>query len=168
MTWNGTQSASFGAFVIGSTNFQNPLPFTINYFRGVKLNREHQLNWYLSCYSTPSVTMSLERSSDQRTYTPLHTIFATAQDCQQPFGFRDINPVPGINHYRLKITDADGRVSYSPVVSLINADKGLDIQPIAPNPVRAAASMCASVQLKRLYSSYTSPIYRGVLFTGSA
>ncbi len=133
--WNGTQSASFGAFAIGSTNFQNPLPFTINYFRGVKLNREHQINWYLSCYSTPSVTMSLERSSDQRTYTPLHTIFATAQDCQQPFGFRDIDPAPGINHYRLKITDADGRVSYSPVVSLINADKGLDIQPIAPNPV---------------------------------
>ncbi|HMU73718.1 MAG TPA: T9SS type A sorting domain-containing protein, partial [Ferruginibacter sp.] len=135
VTWNGTQSASFGAFAIGSTNFQNPLPFTINYFRGVKLNREHQLNWYLSCYSTPSVTMSLERSSDQRTYRSLHTIFATAQDCQQPFGFRDIDPAPGINHYRLKITDADGRVSYSPVVSLINADKGLDIQPITPNPV---------------------------------
>ncbi|HNP00959.1 MAG TPA: T9SS type A sorting domain-containing protein, partial [Ferruginibacter sp.] len=91
--------------------------------------------WYLSCYSTPSVTMSLERSGDQRTYRSLHTIFATAQDCQQPFGFRDIDPAPGINHYRLKITDADGRVSYSPVVSLINADKGLDIQPIAPNPV---------------------------------
>lgn len=133
--WNGTQSATFGAFAIGSTNFQNPLPFTINYFTGSKQNGQHQLNWRLSCYSTPYVTMELERSSDQRSYTVLNYIHATALQCQLPFSFTDPAPASGINYYRLKITDADGKINYSSLVVLINADRGLDVQNISPNPV---------------------------------
>ena len=33
------------------------------------------------------------------------------------------------------MTDADGKITYSTVVSLINAVKGIDVLNIAPNPV---------------------------------
>ncbi len=133
--WNGTQSATFGAFAIGSTNFQNPLPFTINYFTGLKQNGHHLLNWRLTCYSTPSLNITLERSSNARDYVAVHSIHATALQCQQPFNYTDANPAKGINYYRLKLTDANGKTTYSSVVSLINAASGIDILNISPNPV---------------------------------
>ena len=40
-----------------------------------------------------------------------------------------------MNYYRLKSTDADGKISYSNIVALLNAVKGFDIISIAPNPV---------------------------------
>lgn len=135
VVWSGTQSATFGAFAIGSTNFQNPLPFTINYFNGLKQNGNHLLTWKLTCYSTPSVRMTLERSSNAGDYVPVHSVDATALQCQQPFSYSDMNPATGMNYYRLKITDADGKVTYSSMVSLINAARGIDIMNITPNPV---------------------------------
>jgi hypothetical protein len=40
-----------------------------------------------------------------------------------------------MNYYRLKITDADGKITYSNIIALLNATKGFDITSIAPNPV---------------------------------
>ena len=47
----------------------------------------------------------------------------------------DTNQGAGVNYYRLKMTDTDGKVTYSTVVTLINAVKGIDVMKIAPNPV---------------------------------
>ena len=33
------------------------------------------------------------------------------------------------------MTDATGKISYSSIVPLINADKGIDVMTIAPNPI---------------------------------
>ena len=77
----------------------------------------------------------MERSTDGRNYSSIYSIFATALRCQQPFNYTDNQPAKGVNYYRLKMTDADGKVTYSTVVSLINASKGFDVLNIAPNPV---------------------------------
>ena len=79
--------------------------------------------------------MTLERSSDSRNYTGIYTITADAARCNSPFDYTDANPLPGMNYYRLKIVDADGKVTYSTTVALLNAVKGFDIISIAPNPV---------------------------------
>jgi autotransporter-associated beta strand protein len=134
--WTGTQSSTFGAFAIASTDFNNPLPISINYFTGAKQNTDHLLNWKVTCNSTPSVTMELQRSGDGRAYSGIHTINATATECMQPFSYTDHQPLAGINYYRLKIRDANGKISYSSIVSLINATAGIDILTIAPNPIQ--------------------------------
>ena len=77
----------------------------------------------------------MERSTDGRNYNSIYSIFATALRCQQPFNYTDNQPAKGINYYRLKMTDSDGKVTYSTVVPLINAVKGIDVMNIAPNPV---------------------------------
>ncbi len=133
--WTGVQSANFGAFAIASTNFNNPLPIDVNYFTGNKQLNKHILNWKLTCNSSPTVHIDLERSVDGRNYSSIYSEFATAVRCQQPFDFKDEQPVAGINYYRLKMRDAAGKISYSTIVSLINATKGIDVQPIAPNPI---------------------------------
>lgn len=134
VTWPG--ATEFSPFSLGSTSFgDNPLPVTINYFNGVKQNNNHLLNWKLTCNSTPYATVELQRSSNGSNYTAIFSEQATALRCQQPFAFTDDKPVTGINYYRIKMTDAEGHITYSSVVSLINANRGIDILNIAPNPV---------------------------------
>ena len=119
----------------GSTFGLNPLPITVNYLNGTKQNNTHLLNWKVTCNSTPSVSMDMLRSTDGRNFSSIYTINATALECQQPFSYTDIHPAAGVNNYRLKMTDANGKITYSTIVSLINATTGIDIMSIAPNPI---------------------------------
>ncbi len=135
VSWSATQSGTYGAFVIASTSLLNPLPISINYFTGIKQNSGHLLNWKITCNSSPFANIEMERSTDNRNYKSIYSIYATALRCQQPFDHTDTNPAAGINYYRLKMTDANGKITYSTVVSLLNANKGIDILNIAPNPI---------------------------------
>jgi len=133
ITWPGV--STFSPFALGSSDVDNPLSITINYFNGTRSNGNHLLNWKVTCVSTPSATIEMERSTDGRNYSSIYNIFATALRCQQPFNYTDNQPAKGINYYRLKMTDADGKITYSTVVTLINAVKGIDVMNIAPNPI---------------------------------
>ncbi len=133
ITWAGV--TVFSPFTLASRSNANPLPIIINYLNGTKNNGNHFLNWKATCVSVPSVTIELQRSTDGRNYSAIYSVFATATRCQQPFDYTDNQPAKGINYYRLKITDADGKITYSSIVSLINAVKGIDVMNIAPNPI---------------------------------
>jgi hypothetical protein len=135
VSWSVPQSTTFGAFAIGSVDFNNPLPITVNYFNGIKQNTNHLLNWKVTCTTSPTATMEMQRSTDGRNYTGIYNVAATALQCQQPFSYTDNQPAEGVNYYRLKMTDATGKISYSSIVSLLNADKGIDVMNIAPNPI---------------------------------
>lgn len=111
-------------------------PVSVNYFTGIKQGGNHLLKWKLTCNSTPAVTMVLERSTDAVHYAAVFSEYATALGCEQPFVYTDDKPAAGVNYYRLKMIDADGKISYSTIVSLINAVTGIDVLHIAPNPVR--------------------------------
>jgi len=108
----------------------------VNYFTGIKQNGTHKLNWKLTCGTTPNVTINLERSADTRNFVSINSINATAIRCSQPFDYTDAQPLTGMNYYRLKIVDADGKITYSNTIALINATKGFALMNIAPNPVR--------------------------------
>lgn len=133
VTWPNV--STFSPFAIGSIDNLNPLPINVNYITGNKNNGNHLLAWKVTCVSTPSATLELERSSDGRNYSSIYSIVASALRCEQPFDYTDNQPAQGVNYYRLKMTSADGQVSYSTTVTLINASKGIDIMNIAPNPI---------------------------------
>jgi len=117
------------------SNVSGLLPITINYFTGAKQGSNHLLNWKVTCSATPKATMVLERSADSRNFSNINTIVADAARCDQPFNYIDVQPLKGMNYYRLKMIDIDGKISYSGIVALLNAVKGFDIISIAPNPV---------------------------------
>ncbi|MBL0202700.1 MAG: hypothetical protein IPP81_21840 [Chitinophagaceae bacterium] len=134
--WAVTVDVSgFSGFYVHTNNFNAPLPITVNYLTGRKQGSNHVLNWKVTCVSTPRATMTLERSADSRNFSGINTITADAARCNQPFDYTDANPLTGMNYYRLKMVDADGKVTYSTTVALLNAVKGFDIISIAPNPV---------------------------------
>jgi len=118
------------------TNVNYALPITMNYFRGNRQGTNHLLNWKVTCNSTPRATLTLERSSSANGgFAAINTIDATAARCNQPFDYTDTRPLNGMNYYRVKMMDADGKVTYSSIVALLNATKGFEIVGIAPNPV---------------------------------
>jgi hypothetical protein len=134
--WSVTFNVTgFSGFYVHTTLSNLPLPVVVNYLTGRKQGSTHLLNWKVTCNSTPRVTMILERSADSRNFITVNTITADAVRCNQPFDYTDTDPLKGMNYYRLKMTDADGKVSYSSIVALLNAVKGFDIISIAPNPV---------------------------------
>ncbi|MEO6253340.1 MAG: T9SS type A sorting domain-containing protein [Ferruginibacter sp.] len=141
IVWNGNfwevsfNVNGFSGFYVHTSLIGGPLPITINYFNGSKQGSNHLLNWKVTCNSTPRATMILERSADSRNFNAIHTVTADAARCNQPFDYTDAQPLAGMNYYRLKMVDVDGKISYSGIVALLNAVKGFDIISIAPNPV---------------------------------
>ena len=114
-----------------------PIPVKVEYFRGAKQGTNHLLDWKVSCTNTQYATLTLELSADGRNFSSIYSIRETALRCQQPFSYTNLNPLKGINYYRLKMVDDNGVVAYSSVVALINASKGLEFVNITPNPVAA-------------------------------
>lgn len=130
--FNNTGFSGFGVGVAGS-----PLPLNVGYFTGTKQATAHLLNWKVNCASADRAHMVLERSTDSRNFKAIYSHTADALRCLQPFEFTDNQPVSGINYYRLKLVDIDGRVTYSSMVALLNAIKGVELLSLAPNPVVA-------------------------------
>jgi len=127
----------FSGFYLHTTLTNAPLPVMVNYLNGRKQAGKHLLDWKVTCVSTTGVTITLERSMDARNYSGIYTITADAARCNQPFDYTDAQPLPGMNYYRLKMVDANGKITYSTTVALLNAYKGFEIISIAPNPVTA-------------------------------
>lgn len=139
--WNGAywavtfNVAGFSGFYLHTNIIIKPLPVIINYLTGHRQGNNHLLNWKVTCVTSPRAIMILERSADGRNFSAINTITADALRCNQPFNYTDAQPLTGMNYYRLKVLDADGNITYSNIVALLNATKGFGIISIAPNPV---------------------------------
>ena len=137
-TVSRTGMSGFSEFAIaGELNVV--LPISLNYINGIKQSGKHLITWKVTCNTTPSATLTLERSADARNFTGVYTISATALRCAQPFDYADAQPLAGMNYYRLKIADANGKITYSNIIALLNATKGFELLNIAPNPVTSGS-----------------------------
>ncbi len=112
-----------------------PLPINIEYFRGINNDKKNNLSWKINCTSSPRVIINLERSSNGRIFNSIYNMEALAVRCLQPFETMDANPLIGLNYYRLSLTDADGKISYSKIIILLNKKTGFEILNVTPNPV---------------------------------
>ncbi|MBC7536818.1 MAG: T9SS type A sorting domain-containing protein [Ferruginibacter sp.] len=131
-----TGMIGFSDFAIAGTGNVSILPITVQYFKGSKLASGNLLDWKVTCTNTPSATMVLERSNDARKFSAINSVTATALRCLQPFSYIDAAPNAGINYYRIKLIDADGKFAYSDIIALLNKEKGFDIVSMVPNPVQ--------------------------------
>ncbi|MEI2748551.1 MAG: T9SS type A sorting domain-containing protein [Ferruginibacter sp.] len=135
----GDPVTTFSPFALGG--ILGTLPVTIEYFTGKKTSTANLLTWKVNCTNTPTVTMTVERSNDGRNYQPIHNITADEVRCRQAFNYTDAAPGKGMNYYRLRVTDADGKAAYSKIIGLISETNGLSVVNIFPNPVEAASQV---------------------------
>jgi hypothetical protein len=123
----------FSPFSLASVDASNPLPVNLNYLNGAKQGNANYLNWKVTCTNNPSATMILEHGTDGRNFTAINTVTATALRCQQPFDYTDNYAASGLNYYRLKMVDANGKATYSAIIAILNKETGFDIVSLMPN-----------------------------------
>jgi hypothetical protein len=145
VTWNATRNwwevtipvTGFSGFYITSKKTV-PVPVTLEYFKGSRQNNVHVTEWKVTCTST-QVTFEIERSGDASRFTAITSLTATQARCLQAFNFTDANPLNGINYYRLKMIDVDGKVSYSSTITMLNKESKFDILSVVPTLVQTNA-----------------------------
>jgi hypothetical protein len=105
------------------------LPVTIGNFAGIENNQHVKLSWTLADASGRE-SMQIERSNNAGHFNPITSVAVAGSNAG--YTYTDESPEAGENNYRIKLTGADGSISYSRIISVnISATGGLHI---FPNP----------------------------------
>jgi|LakMenEpi03Aug12_release.lakeMendotaPanAssembly.Ray.scaffolds.fasta_scaffold00718_46 hypothetical protein len=141
-----TPITSFGSFSLGGP--LGVLPVRIEYLNGYRNEDANQISWKVNCTQALFVNMTLERSGDGRNYQSIYQLQADGLRCLQAFQFTDVQSLSGRNYYRLKVTDADGRITYSTVLVLLQKGSSIALVGVYPNPVVDQVSLQISSDRK--------------------
>jgi hypothetical protein len=119
-------SSNNAAFVI--QNISSPLAIAPIEITAVKQNNNADISWSIHT-STAIQQTELERSGDGRNFTSLAIVGNVVTS------YTDDKLLGGTNYYRIKVTDVNGRISYSSIVAVINKASGFDMVGLLPNVV---------------------------------
>jgi hypothetical protein len=145
-SWSGVSDGkghTYSTVVAGNPNYYGPsllsnsgtlpitvLPVTIGEFSATETNQHAiRLSWMLSDASGRE-RMEIERSEDATHFSPLAPVAVNGSDAS--YSYTDESPASGENDYRIKLTGADGSISYSKIISTTIKTTG-SIR-IFPNP----------------------------------
>lgn len=93
------------------------LPVELVAFRCIPAEKVIRLDWRTATENLNDF-FAVERSTDSRVFREIGRVKGAGTTAlPQEYDFNDEQPASGINYYRLRQTDLDGRFSYSPVVS---------------------------------------------------
>lgn len=110
------------------------LPLRWLEFTGVAQGQSAVLNWRTAS-EQGTKDFLVQHSTDGRQWQSIGTVMAAnATEGEQAYSFVHGNPAKGMNAYRLQQRDADGRSSYSTVVTII-MNTPYELVSVYPNPV---------------------------------
>jgi hypothetical protein len=111
------------------------LPLSLVYFRGKKQAETILLEW-ATASETQTNRFEIERSHDGSSFIKTGTVTAAGNSStSKAYAFTDNNPLSGMNYYRLKMIDNDGKYTYSKqLVFSGNQPGSIVIDKINPNP----------------------------------
>jgi len=120
-------------FIISNTGAVLASESTID-FNVVKQQSKGHLTWRIENTATLK-QLDIERSANGRDFVSLATVATTS------IYFDDNQLSPATNYYRLKMTDANGKIAYSTIIALLNAATGFDMVSILPTVVNSNATL---------------------------
>ena len=95
----------------------------------------------------------VERTKDNWNYTSIDTVYAENNgEFTQNYNATDFHPLQGINYYRLKIVDMDGKISYSPIAAVRVADTKSPL--MYPNPANTYVNIAQGTELVKQVTIY--------------
>jgi SdrD B-like domain/Secretion system C-terminal sorting domain len=155
------------------TDTGGPLPVTVTSLTGIYTNGIAKLNWATLSEQNFS-HFEVEYSTDGASFNKLGNVNGAGNSNSRiNYGFNHLQPIAGVNYYRLKLVDKDGKFTYTNTVALNVTIKGLTITAVYPNPftdrvnvsITAAGTDKATVKLfdnagKLVYSNETT-VQRG-------
>ncbi|MFM9911852.1 MAG: T9SS type A sorting domain-containing protein, partial [Chitinophagaceae bacterium] len=144
-TFSGCASTTQGAYyfiddvVVSEVNESagaicrlSAVPLTLLSFTAKKQQEKSSLQWRTTNEQKTS-HFEIQRSKEGGLFTSIGTINALNSPGEHNYSFDDNRPLTGINYYRLKQLDIDGKYEFSRVVSLQFEDV-INVK-IFPNPI---------------------------------
>lgn len=118
----------------------NPLPVKLIRFDAVE-NTSHTatISWQLETPCTEDARFEVQHSTDGNNFHTIQTV--TGIVSSRFYSVQDHQLKKGVNYYRLRIKDTDGKYSISRTVAIINHETGLLLTAIWPNPVQSMAKL---------------------------
>jgi len=93
------------------------LPVELIDFKAVIQENEHVTLHWSTASEKNNLGFTLERSADNRHWSALGFVSGNGTTTQpSDYFFRDEKPLAGVNYYRLKQMDTDGKFEFSPIV----------------------------------------------------
>lgn len=92
-----------------------PLPSILTHFTINKNSTFVSLNW-ITTTEINSKSFEVERSIDGKNFTAIGTV--EAKGFASDYSFIDVKPFVGLNYYRLKMVDKDGKFEYSEIKTI--------------------------------------------------
>jgi hypothetical protein len=137
----------FSPFTLSSLIPNNPLPVTLVNFKGHLAEAYVLLDWQ-TVSEVNAAHFVVERSRDGVRFGPVATVKSKGNTSDvQLYQARDVNPLPGMCYYRLKMVNTDGRFEYSKIVSISRYIGNAGSNALYPNPNQG----------RRLYVACTDP-----------
>ncbi len=127
-------TASTPYFTFGGPNLVNPLPIELLNFDGQAESNGNMLNW-ITATETNNDHFELERSMNANDFTKIATVSGNGNSTSAlHYEQLDALPFKGINYYRLKQVDFDGKYTYSEIIAIENNSMQNIAIDVYPNP----------------------------------
>jgi hypothetical protein len=120
-------------------------------FTGEKINRTTMLRWTTENEINTS-HFEVERSTNGVTFSSMGRVNSFNSSGVQHYAFTDLSPVEGLNYYRLKQVDRDGRIAYTVIIKILHKAFGQIIR-LQPNPATSVIQIEFASQQKILLIS---------------
>jgi type IX secretion system substrate protein len=137
IAYTSHDNTQLGAAVVDNVTVNQlgiPLPVDLLHFTAANMNNSYaQLNW-TTTNEINSDHFDIEKSGVNSDYKVIGTIKSQSNsNSLQQYSFNDQNPLDGINFYRLKQVDVNGKYTYS---NIATATFNLALIDIYPNPAK--------------------------------
>jgi hypothetical protein len=157
-----------GTSFVGLLNV--PLPVTFTHIEAVKRDNVSEITWG-TALEINNVGFYVERSNDGKTFFPIGFQNSKATNGNSnavlEYSFTDTKPFAGINYYRLKQMDKDGKTAYSKIVD-VAFDNAQHVK-VYPNPATNMVTVdAASIKAIELYNVLGQTVNAPVTFGSSS
>ncbi|MBS1598286.1 MAG: discoidin domain-containing protein [Bacteroidetes bacterium] len=132
-----------------------PLPIRLLDFKAANINNDYVSLTWSTAMEQNNDHFEIERTSDGTNFETIANVKAVGNsDITQYYSAQDGNPLNGINFYRLKQVDIDGKATYSHIISVIF---GKQVSPfIYPNPAISNFTVVAGMETVREVEMYNA------------
>lgn len=133
--------SSFSPFTLGSSSTLNPLPVSLLNFNAIPVNNEVKVSWTTTSEINNDY-FNVEKSLDGKNWTSIGRVEgAENSNILNNYLLVDVNPVIGIQYYRLKQVDLNGEFKYSSMIPVKFANDKVETVSIYPNPASSNISI---------------------------
>ncbi len=156
-----TGMSSFSDF--GTAQSPTVLPIELTSFTGAVVSSGNWLQW-TTASELNNAYFTVEKSADAITFSELQKVNGAGTTSEtHNYEAYDFNPVKGINYYRLRQTDFNGKYDYSPMIALNNLSGVSIVTAIVPNPTTGDLHIDLNIPVAALLKIEVLDTYGNVL-----